>query len=315
MALKQTRCGPADKDTLDAYAQATNKERGRITEAYKGKYHARYLAQFLCEGTSLTREAKDYFLNKLYTEGKVSAYRIPNTDLIGFAGYAVKTFDRYNNPAEITLIKERADTPDALVPKRRMMVGKDVILCYPNLNRAITPQTLIDQYAHRMADVDRTIKTNLQLHKLPFLVNDSGPNGKASRLINQILQNKAVVFVSSSKDKDAIQTTNTDTPYIIDKLTAYKLQLDAELKTLLGFDNMNADVKSQYVNDSETNANNEEIGLSKASYLQARQDFAKDVREVLGLDFNIRPRNRGGIQEENPNTPGEEEEKEDGESE
>ena len=61
-------------------------------------------------------------------------------------------------------------------------------------------------------------------------------------------------------------------------------------QTILGIDNLNTDTKSQYINDSETNANNEEISLAKIGFYEALKDFQKNAKKYLGFEFDIRLR-------------------------
>ena len=267
------------------------------------KYRALFLSQFIVEHPQLDSRATRYFLTKLFDSGSVACYRIPHTDIPAFAPYSCNSYDRYSYPAKIKLVKERAEAPDRLVPSRFLPVNEEggAVLAYVNLDYLMRPAVIVDDYAKKLADVDMAINTNLQLQKMPFLVLGTGKNNEQRKqVLAAIMANRPAVFRKAT-DLNSITSLRTDSPYIIDKLTQYKNNLDSEVKTLLGIDNLNTDTKSQYINDSETNANNEEISLAKIGFYEALKDFQKNAKKYLGFDFDIRlrtDRNTQGRKEE-----------------
>ena len=267
------------------------------------KYRALFLSQFIVNHPQLDSRATRYFLTKLFDCGSVACYKIPHTDIPAFSPYSCNAYDRYSYPASIKLVKERAEAPDSLVPSRFLPVNEanGAVLAYVNLDYLLRPAVIVDAYARKLADVDMAINTNLQLQKMPFLVLGTGKNNEQRKqVVAAIMANRPAVFMKVT-DLNSITSLRTDSPYVIDKLTQYKNNLDSELKTLLGIDNLNTDTKSQYINDSETNANNEEISLAKIGFYEALKDFQKNAKKYLGFDFDIRlrtDRNTEGRKEE-----------------
>ena len=138
---------------------------------------------------------------------------------------------------------------------------------------------------------------------MPFLVTATPKDyQQRQRILQSIIANKPAIFVKTS-DANSIQAVNTGVPYVIDKLTQYKACLDGEIKTLLGIDNTQSDIKQQYINDSEVNSNNDEISLSMEGFLSALKEFSENVKSVLGLDFSVELRG----QQEEPEQAGKEE--------
>lgn len=267
------------------------------------KYRALFLSQFIVNHPQLDSRATRYFLTKLFDAGSIACYRIPHTDIPAFAPYTCNDYDRYSYPAKIKLIKERPQAPDRLVPSKFFPVNEQggAVLAYVNLDYLMRPAVIVDDYARKLADVDRAINTNLQLQKMPFLVLGTGKNNEQMKqVVAAIMANRPAVFMKVT-DLNSITSLRTDSPYVIDKLTQYKNNLDSEVKTLLGIDNLNTDTKSQYINDSETNANNEEISLAKIGFYEALKDFQKNAKKYLGFNFDIRlrtDRNTEGRKEE-----------------
>ena len=82
-----------------------------------------------------------------------------------------------------------------------------------------------------MATVDMVINTNLQVHKLPFLVAVNPENTeRAKDILNRVLNNEVAVF-TDVEDVNLVQSIATNTPFIIDKLYNYKAELE-EIKQM-----------------------------------------------------------------------------------
>lgn len=292
----------AYEDSQNGFESVDYKSNRTYITAYE-KYRALFLSQFIVEHPELDSRATRYFLNKLFDSGTIACYKIPHTDIPAFSPYTCNRYDRYSYPSAIRLVKERAEAPDRLVPSKLLPVNEEggAVLAYVNLDYLLKPAVIVDDYARKLADVDRAINTNLQLQKMPFLVLSNGKNNEQRKqVLAAIMGNRPAVFRKAA-DINSITSLRTDSPYIIDKLTQYKNNLDSEVKTLLGIDNLNTDTKTQYINDSETNANNEEISLSKIGFYEALKDFGKNAKKYLGLDFTIRlrtDRNTEGRKEE-----------------
>lgn len=287
--MKVNKLGLAEGDVYGGFP-SVQIEQSALYANYLAKYRSLFLASFRVESPGLDHRATEYFLNRIYDGMPIACYRIPKTDLLAFAPYEVQEFDRYSYPSRVRLINER-NVPSYLVPKKTLSVDvpDGAVLGRANVSRLVVPAKLVADYAGRMADVDMVIKTNLSLHKMPWLLTCTPDNvQRMKKLIGEVLSNKPAVFIGT-KDAGGIMSVSTDTPYIIDKLTQYKSCLDSELKTLLGVDNLNVDTKSQYVNDSETNSNNEEISLSKKGYADYLKQFAGTVTSTLGISLTIEP--------------------------
>ena len=308
MAKTSKTLGLVQQDVLNGF-ESTKIREADLRRRYFEKYKALFLAQFEITGAGLDSRATNYFLNKRFDPGQVAGYEIPHTGILGFAPYTSQEYDRYSYPSVITLINERG-APASLVPKKRRAVREKggAVLAHVNLDRQLSPVWIVTKYADKLTEADRVIATNLQLQKMPFL-RISNPKDYQQRqtILQGIRANKPALFVKST-DANNIQAVQTGVPYVIDKLTQYKACLDGEIKTLLGIDNTQSDAKTQYINDSEVNSNNEEISLAKQGFLVSLEEFAENVRNVLGLDFSVKLR-----KEQQPAEP-EEQQEEDNES-
>jgi len=135
------------------------------------------------------------------------------------------------------------------------------------------------------------INTNLQTHKMPFLVGVS-PNDieKAKDIISRILNNEVEVFMDA-EDLQLVKSFATETPYIIDKLYSYKTSLENELLTYLGIDNAVADDTKDRLIVDQVNANNQMINANRQGMLECVTEFVDLIKEVLGFEITVKAAN------------------------
>lgn len=107
-------------------------------------------------------------------------------------------------------------------------------------------------------------------------------------VVERILNNEVVVF-ADLQDLQRVQTLATQTPFIIDKLEAYRNDLECDLLTYLGIDNNNIEKKERLIVD-EVNANNDAINSYGAAIESEIQKFLDDINRVFGRKITITPR-------------------------
>ena len=171
------------------------------------------------------------------------------------------------------------------IPSTPLKVNKEVVLGYYQRNRKPV-RMVVEYYIDRMAQVDMVVNTNLELHKMPFVVGVSNEDiSRAQSLVNKILNNEIAVFVNM-EDLNMVKALVTNTPYIIDKLYAFRNNLESELLTYLGVDNSQIDVDKLAVD--QINANNQLINSNAKGYEKQLTKFCKKIKEVLGYDINVK---------------------------
>jgi len=230
----------------------------------------------------LTREQEDYVMRKFWSEGTIAAFNFKAIDDIGFAPYGVFGIGLYDVPTDIRLVNER-NIPG--IPDELLKVNKNVVLGYYQRNHKPVRLT-VEWYVDRMAQVEMVINTNLELHKMPFVIGLSEEDTtRARNIINKILNNELVVFMNVEELKQ-VQALMTNAPYIIDKLYAYKNNIESELLTFLGIDNSQIDVDKLAVD--QINANNQLINSNAKGYEKELKKFCKKIKEVLGFEVSVK---------------------------
>lgn len=250
-----------------------------IIHQYNNRYYNLFMAQFKWKG--INKKQENFIMRKFWADGTIAAGKEKVAGELYFTPYAVCDIDMYQQPEGINLVNYK-NVP--FIPNDKQIVNKDVVIGYIQHNHKGVYST-VNWYVRRIAQVEAVIYTNLQLHKLPYLIPvEPEAKKKAEDVITRILNNEIVVFADI--DPDAIQAVQTDAPYIIDKLYDYKQCLENELKTYLGINN-NGVEKQEQLQLSEVNANNIEINDSENVFLDCLQTFCKDIKDVLGVDVSV----------------------------
>jgi len=148
---------------------------------------------------------------------------------------------------------------------------------------------IVDWYIERIAQVDMVINTNLNLHKMPYLIpldkDDKDAKNKLNDVITRLLNNELVLF-TEGVDPSLFKAIKTDAPYIIDKLANYRKDLENDLKTYLAINNPGVN-KIEQLQLSEVNANNDEINSHDEDFKEQLDKFCERIKEVLGIDISV----------------------------
>lgn len=252
----------------------------RIRTMYFNKYYNMFMNMFEWKG--LTTEEQNYVMKKLWSTGTVAAFKIKNLDVLGFAPYAELGWNMYDFPEEVTLINEHG-VP--FIPNTPQVVNKDVVLGWAQFNQKPVKE-IVEYYIDRMTQVDMVINTNVELHKMPYLIGvDPADKEKLEDVVDRILSNELVVF-TDLESAQLVKALATQPQYIIDKLHAYGIQLENELLTYLGFDNSGNSEKATTMLLDEINANNVVINASSDQFKTCVNNFCDRIKEVFGIEIS-----------------------------
>ena len=137
-----------------------------------------------------------------------------------------------------------------------------------------------------MTQVDMVINTNIELHKMPYLIGvDPADKEKLEDVVDRILSNELVVF-TDLESAQLVKALATQPQYIIDKLHAYRIQLENELLTYMGFDNSGNSEKATTMLLDEINANNVVINASGDQFNTCVNNWCKRIKEVFGTEIS-----------------------------
>ena len=263
------------KNVNDVYNQTVN--------MLRNKYYALYRSNFKWNNIDYRQE--DFIMRKFWADGTVCAFKIPNIDEIGFCSWARNTIDMYGETETVYLVNQYGSP---LIPSTLQIVDKDVVIGWIQSNRKPL-RMIVDWYIERIAQVDMVINTNLNLHKLPFLIpldkGDKDAKSKLQDVVSRILNNELVLFVEGV-DPTLFKAVATEAPFIIDKLANYRKDLENDLKTVLGVNNPGVN-KIEQLQLSEVQANDAEVNSHDTDYTYQLEQFCERIKETLGYDISV----------------------------
>lgn len=253
--------------------------RNEQTQNLREKYISLWMDLYAFEG-DIDYGVANFMMSQLLTTGQISAFHLELSEQVerqlGLADFVEKEWDWANRPIYARPVTIH-NSP--LIPKRTLEVNKDIVI----MKLQFLPIRFIDEYVERIVDVESTIRTNLLVNKMPFAV--TGTDVKTINAVNRLLDDEEVVFIEDPTNM--ISVIDTKAPLIIQELQQYRLDLEAELLTILGIDAVKVEKRAQQSID-EVNANNEEINAYQRMVQQRLEKFFEKIKEVLGFDIQIK---------------------------
>ena len=272
---------------------------------YENKYFGLFLNAY--KFTNLSKNQSRYLLKSMWKRGTVACFIVegtrqeptmnqaltntsPNTvspafesdGLLVFTPYAVNQWNIEDEPSVITLVNTRGAT---FIPTKPQIVNKDVVIGWGHTSHAPV-RSLVMWYVERIADVENTIDINLFAHKLPRLVVCSPEDRERVADIMEAIDRGEKKLFLEAEDYQAIKNVLDagGSSYIIDKLYTYKQNLENELLSFLGINNVAVEKKERLITD-EANSNNQLINDSSDCFLDSLKNFCDEINTVL--DYNI----------------------------
>ena len=167
-------------------------------------------------------------------------------------------------------------------------------------------------YLEKIADVENTINVNLFAHKLPRLVVCSPEDRvRVEEIVEAIESGEKKLFLEA-EDYQAIKNVLDagGGSYIIDKLYQYKQNLENELLTFLGINNVPIEKKERLITD-EAQSNDQLINDSSDCFLYSLKNFCDEITTVLGYNISVEANSSPRSNEENEEADEEEGDNED----
>lgn len=270
-----------------------------LRDFYFNKYYSLYLGHYQCD--SITEEQRRFILSQFWCEGKIACFVLEESktseslkalmnqskilkqedeNLLVFTPFATTTFNLNNSPSVATLIALRGSS---FIPKGNKINNKDIVIGWGHSShRAISK--LIMPLIDRVVEVEMTINTCLFNNKIPRLIQvDSEDKEKMRDLVQAVENDENVLFVDSLS-AEAMKNVLNSGEYNIDKLYTYKTQLENEILTILGIDNIQNEKKERMLVD-EVSSNNDLISYNAHLYLDTLNDWGKRVEKAFGISL------------------------------
>lgn len=256
-----------------------------ITEKYYNKFMSKYSLKGLDE--EVEDQQEHFIFDSFWKKGKVAAIQVKNTEMLAFSDFTdYGDLNIYNYPDSVQLQTER-NVSEKIIPKKPLVINKEVVIgfCMPSRDSVYH---MCKYYFDALTEVECVINTNLNAHKMPYLIACSEKDVKKFKtIINKILNNKPVIYTSLA-DLRNIQVLATNTPYIIDKLQQHKRDLENALLTLLGIDNnATQQLEQTHITTDAVNANNEEINNCSDVFTKEINKFLKNIERIFNRKITL----------------------------
>lgn len=145
-------------------------------------------------------------------------------------------------------------------------------------------------FARKLYEVDRAIDVNVKGQKTPkVILCDENERLTMLNLFMKYDGNQPFIFGSKNLDLKSIQTLDTSSPYLSDKLYQLKTQIWNEALTYLGISNVNFNKKERLVSD-EVLRNSGSTVSSRYTRLNMREQAAEEINRMFGTDIRVKYR-------------------------
>lgn len=146
---------------------------------------------------------------------------------------------------------------------------------------------VVEQFASRLYNIDRTIDVNVNAQKTPILLLcDENQRLTLKNLYMQYEGNMPFIYATKELGLDSIRSINTGAQYIADKLTFLKSQIWNEAMTYLGIPNISVNKKERLISD-EVQKNQGGTIASRYSPLEMRRQAAEQINRMFDLNISV----------------------------
>lgn len=187
------------------------------------------------------------------------------------------------------------DEPTRVRPYAIGYKGKDLennidCVVIKNNDEGIPTSSTIQLYSWKLANIDRTIDTNIIAQKMPVIIKCSDKQRLTlKRMITQRDDNEPVIWGDKDLDTTGVEILNVEAPVVFKDLELEKHMVMNEVYTFLGINNANMDKKERLVDD-EVQANNEQVEASFNVMLRARESACEQINKLFGTKIKVKKR-------------------------
>ena len=168
-------------------------------------------------------------------------------------------------------------------------INNDNCVLIRNNDLAKPTRDYIANYAERMLEVEMCIRANINQQKFPWFINATEKTKKSLQLIFDKVENFEPFILANREimGEAPLEVLTMSTPYVADKLNAYKYELEREILSFLSLNN-NFEKKERLLTD-EVNSNNDFIHTNAMLMYKARLQACEQINKKSGLNVRVLP--------------------------
>ena len=168
-------------------------------------------------------------------------------------------------------------------------INNDNCVLIRNNDLAKATRDYIANYAERMLEVEMCIRANINQQKFPWFINATEKTKKSLQLIFDKVESFEPFILANREimGEAPLEVLTMSTPYVADKLNAYKYELEREILSFLSLNN-NFEKKERLLTD-EVNSNNDFINTNAMLMYKNRLQACEEINEKFGLNVRVLP--------------------------
>lgn len=170
----------------------------------------------------------------------------------------------------------------------RVLTPADSVIVYNNYTRTPT-FNVIQTYAQRLTDIQRTIDVNVTAQKTPIIIEGTQDTELSLRaLFKKYMGNIPFIFGHKGRGLDLSNTKVLDlkSPMAFRELQMLKTQVFSEALTFLGIQ-ANTSAKMERLVSAETISAMGEVEAMRNQALKPRQEAAERISKMFGLNVTV----------------------------
>ena len=165
--------------------------------------------------------------------------------------------------------------------------AENCVIIDNNILRVATDD-IVFFYVNKLTEAERTMDVNVKSVKTPVIFAcDDKDVLTFKRIFQQVDGNVPAIFADRGLDLNSIQAFTTGAKFMGNDLMDYKKQVENELLTVLGINNVAVD-KKERVSVPETESNNQLIDSFANLMLESRQKACEEINAKYGLTISVK---------------------------
>lgn len=260
-------------------------------ESIKAYYILKYFNLFMngYKFTGLNYQQKDFLLRKMWSLGRIAAFRLsgptekhPQGEIV-LCPFATSTLNIYDFPVLVSLIKLKNVK---FIPTKLQEVDKDVVIGFAQRNKHSVMEMVLP-LIEKIVDVEMTLRTSLKSQKTPWLVGYSPETEEQKNIIKNNLDSDEPYLFLEMDDINQFKAIVSGANYNCDKLYNLKQCYENEIKEYLGINNLGVNEKKEHLIGAEVDVNQEIVESHGECFLDCLKEFCERIQEVLGYQVKV----------------------------
>lgn len=254
-------------------------ERFKVYNLLYGRY--KLLALDCFEWVNLPPLIESRYIEKaLYNEGECFFYEDPLKGFMVLPCSSTNKVNFYNEPLQLYVrgygISELKEIDEGV-----RIINNDL---------AIATDIYVEEYARKMTEVELAIKANIKQQKFPYMIKcDKTNEFTMKNLFKNVVDGDPVIYYSKNYNLGDFNVLNLNSPYVVDRLIDYKIELENEILSFFGLNN--ARQKKERLIVDEVNVNNDFIDRNIELMYKTRVKACEEINKKFGLDLFVIKKN------------------------